>query len=92
MQLPYLELPLCIGYGVQADENTPDKVVTVKLLPQNISAYHEGYYAEVGTFVYYGTHVFQLALSVEELEAKIIGYWNLMQGKQNLRNKLGVVN
>ncbi len=92
MQLPYLELPLAIGYGQSADENHPDKIVTVKLSPAHITAYHEGYFAEVGTFVYHGTNVFQIALSVEDLEKQLKGYWELIGKKQDsVKQKLKII-
>lgn len=93
MQLPYLELPLAIGYGTQPDENHPDKIVTVKLLPAHIAAYHEGYFAEVGTFVYHGPHVFQVAMSVDALEAQLTGYWNMLtKQEQSIKQKLKIIN
>lgn len=93
MQLPYLILPLCIGYEV----GYPDKVVDCRVTPSMISAYHAGYMSDepdpfVTTFVYHGTQIFQLAMSVDELENAIRGYWDQLGRKQDIKSKLKIIN
>lgn len=95
MQLPYLILPLCIGYG----EGFPDKVVDCRITPSMVSAYHAGYLTYelgenkfVSTFVYHGTQIFQLAISVEEFENAVRGYWDMLGKKQSIKDKLKIVN
>lgn len=83
MQLPFLELPLCIGYA----DGFPDKIVTGKFTPSFINSYHHGYMTDepepfVTTFIYHGTQVFQCAISVEELEAKLKTYWAVVEKQQ----------
>lgn len=93
MQLPYLILPLCIGYL----EGWPDKVVDCRLTPSMISGYHAGYLTDekepfVSTFVYHGTQVFQLAISVDGLENAIRIYWDTLGKKQSIKEKLKIAN
>lgn len=95
MMLPYLELPLCIGYG----EGHEEKVVVAKFQPARITAYHEGYYPEVGMFIYQDSQPFQIALTMADYEDKIQAYWNMLANQANAQNekksikqKLGIVN
>lgn len=87
MLFPYLELPLCIGYG----EGQEEKVVVGKFQPAKIMAYHEGYYQSVGMFIYHDNQPFQIALTLAEYEAKINAYWELVNSKQYVNRKLGIV-
>lgn len=87
MLLPYLELPVCIGYGNGLEE----KVVIGKFQPAKIMGYHQGYYEEVGMFIYHDTQPFQIALSLEQFEAKVKAYWDMLGKKQDLKTKLGIV-
>lgn len=95
MTLPYLILPLCIGYL----EGWPHKVVDARFTPNMISSYHAGYLTDapapdtlVTTFIYHGTQVFQIAMSVEEFENAIRGYWDMVTKKQSIKEKLKIVN
>lgn len=87
MLLPYLELPLCIGYGNGLEE----KVVVGKFQPAKIMAYHEGYYQSVGMFIYHDNQPFQIALTLAEYEAKIKVYWDMLNNQQSAKQKLGVI-
>jgi len=72
MMLPYLELPIYIGYGeVEA------KVVQLKVQPVHITGYHEGY-NDAGMFIYVSGQPFQVVLTVEQYEAKIKSYFELI--------------
>lgn len=95
MQLPYLILPLCIGYI----EGWPDKTVDCRLTPSLINAYHAGYLSDeaepnklVTTFVYHGTQVFQLAISVDDFETALREYWDMLGKKQDIKSKLKMIN
>ncbi len=93
MQLPYLILPLCIGYM----EGYPDKVVYCRLTPSLITAYHAGYLSDepeplITTFVYHDKQVFQLAISVEDLENALRAYWEQLGKKQSIKEKLKIIN
>lgn len=81
MIIPYLELPLCIGYG----EGNEEKVVTLKINPNTITAYHEGYYEDVGMFIYIGQQPFQIALTLAQFETRINRYWEIVQNKAKLK-------
>ncbi len=85
MILPYLELPVAIGYAGQED-----KVVKGKFQPSQITHYHEGFY-DVGIFIYIDGQPTQIALSLVEYEQKIQAYWALISSKQNVKQKLGIV-
>ena len=85
MLLPYLELPVAIGYAGQED-----KIVKGKFQPMNITSYHEGFY-DVGIFIYIAGPPTQIALSIDEYEAKIKAYWQLVTTKQTVKSKLGIV-
>lgn len=87
MLLPYLELPVCIGYA-QSEES---KIVVGKFQPSQISAYHEGFMPEVGMFIYVGPNVFQIGLTITEYERRIQEYWKLVTGKQDVKSKLGMI-
>lgn len=86
MIFPYLELPVAIGYG----EGQEEKIVTGKFQPVKISGYHAGYY-DVGVFIYIEGQPIQVALTVEELEKQLTGYWSMVNGKQSIRQKLKMV-
>lgn len=87
MLLPYLELPLCIGYAGTEDS----KIVIGKFQPIKIMAYHEGFMPDVGMFIYHDNQPFQIALTLPEFETKIKAYWELVGNKQDFKSKLGVV-
>lgn len=87
MLLPYLELPVCIGYA-GSDQS---KVVIGKFQPAKIMAYHEGFMPEVGMFIYHDNQPFQIALTLPEFEVRMKAYWSLLGAKQNIKQKLGVV-
>jgi hypothetical protein len=87
MILPYLELPVCIGYG----EGTESKVVKGKFQPSRITAYHQGYYDEVGMFIYQDGQLFQINLTIELFEDRLKQYWSMLQGKQSIKDKLRMV-
>lgn len=98
MNLPYLILPLYIGYI----EGWPDKIVDCRITPAQVTAYHAGYLSDepgennlISTFVYHGTQVFQLAMSVEDFENALRGYWDQLGKKQKeptIKQRLGIVN
>lgn len=88
MQLPYLELPLAIGYGSDPEIH-PDKTVIVKLIPSTITAYHEGYFGAV--FVYANQQVFQLEMTVEDFEKALVAYWKQIATSQSAKDKLKIV-
>mgnify|MGYP001598367194 CR=1 FL=1 len=85
MLLPYLELPVAIGYG----EGQEEKIVKGFFQPSQISSYHEGFY-DIGMFIYIDGQPTQIALSLDEYQAKIQAYWNLIATKQNVKQQLGV--
>jgi hypothetical protein len=87
MILPYLELPVCVGYA----NGEEGKVVVGKFQPVAITAYHEGYMPDVGMFIYIGEQPFQIALSLDQYEEQIRGYWNIVNRKQDVKSKLGIV-
>ena len=77
----YLELPLIVGYG------QPDtKIVKLKILPGNITAYHEGYEENLATYIYIGEQPFQIALTIDQYENIIQKYWEVMNRKQSIKN------
>lgn len=98
MNLPYLILPLCIGYS----EGFPDKIVDCRITPSLVNAYHEGYLSSedgenklITTFVYHGTQIFQLAISVDNFEDALRKYWDQLGKKQKeptIKQRLGIVN
>lgn len=88
MHLPYLELPLAIGYGT--DNTYPDKVVKVKLIPTTITAYHEGYFGAV--FVYCNQQIFQLDMTIEQFEMALVSYYKQIDSVASIKSKLKLVN
>lgn len=86
MILPYLELPIYIGYG----ENEP-KVINLKVQPISITSYHEGY-NDAGMFIYVDGQPFQVALTIAEYETKITKYFDLITTKQSIKQKLNIIN
>lgn len=89
MQLPYLELPLAIGYGDDA-EKYPDKTAVVKLIPSTITAYHEGYFGAV--FVYANQQVFQLDMTIEAFEKALVAYYKQLNSVSDIKSKLKIIN
>ena len=87
MMFPYLELPVFVGYANEQE----GKVVVGKFQPVAITAYHEGYMPDTGMFIYIGEQPFQIVLSLEQYEEQIRGYWNIVNNKQNVKSKLGIV-
>lgn len=79
MIFPYLQLPTCIGYGEGDDE----KVVVGKYQPVKISAYHDGFNG-AGIFIYIEGQPIQIALTIEQFEAQLTGYWKKVNSKPNL--------
>jgi len=77
MILPYLELPLAIGYAGQED-----KIVVGKFQPSRITAYHEGFNSDIGMFIYQDGQPFQIALSLAQYESKINAYWDILSKQQ----------
>lgn len=90
MKLPYLELPVAIGYAAIEGEEPKEKVVIGKFQPIEISHYHEGFY-DVGMFIYINGQATQIALTIQEFEGRIKSYWTLLSAKQNVKSKLGIV-
>lgn len=86
MMLPYLELPVAIAYSGQEG-----KVVKGFFQPSQITHYHEGFY-DVGMFIYIDGQPTQIALSIDEFLSRIQAYWNMLASKQNVKQKLGIVN
>lgn len=77
-------------------------MVECRLTPSLITAYHAGYLSDepepnnmITTFVYHGTQIFQLAMSVEGFENALRGYWDQLGKKQKeptIKQRLGIVN
>lgn len=88
MILPYLELPVCIGYG----DGQESKVVKGKFQPVKVSCYHQGYHDEVGMFIYIEGQPIQIALTIEDYEAKIAAYWKYLADKEGAKKKLTIIN
>lgn len=91
MLLPYLELPVAVGYA-----GHDDKVVKGFFQPMKITHYHEGF-LEVGIFI--DGQPIQIALSIAQYEDQIQQYWNMLASQENDKNekksikqKLGIVN
>lgn len=82
--LPFLEVPIAIGNG------DVEKIVTGKIQPINITAYHEGFNPDVGMFVYIGEQPIQLAMSLSIFEQKLIAYWKLVNERK--ASQIKVVN
>jgi len=85
MILPYLQLPVAIGYG-----DGQDKTVIGKVQPVKISSYHEGY-NDAGCFIYIDGQPIQIALSIEQLETQLRSYWAQLNQKSTIKTKLGIV-
>lgn len=85
MMFPYLELPVAIGYAGQED-----KIVIGKFQPVKVTHYHEGFY-DIGMFIYIDGQPTQIALSITDYEAKIQAYWDYLAIKQNIKQKLKMV-
>lgn len=81
MLLPYLELPVAIGYAGQ-----DDKIVKGMFQVVKVSHYHEGFY-DVGMFIYIDGQPVQIALTIAEYEAKILAYWNELAKQTNAQNE-----
>lgn len=88
MNLPYLILPLCIGYR----EGTEERVVDGRFIPNLITAYHEGYYPDTGMFIYHDHQPFQIRMSIEDFENVLRGYWDNLGKKQSIKDKLRIIN
>lgn len=78
--LPYLEIPIYIGYG-----EVEPKIVMVKVQPDRIDAYHEGYEPETGSFLYVNGQPLQTTLSVADIENQIKSYWSLITTGNRLK-------
>jgi hypothetical protein len=92
MLLPYLELPVVIGYDKE------QKTVIGKFQPSQIGSYHQGF-DDASIFIYSHGQPTQINLSLAEYEAKIQAYWNMLAQKTNEQNekqqvkkKLGLAN
>jgi hypothetical protein len=86
MILPYLELPVWVGY-----EGNDGKIVKGKFQPIKITSYHDGY-NEAGMFIYHDGQPFQIALTYDVFEDQMKQYWAALTQKQTVKQKLGIIN
>jgi hypothetical protein len=69
---PYMTIPIALPGD--EEKGNPDKVVSCKILPAQVLAYHEGY--AWGTFLYLSTgQAFCSTLTVKEYEDLVRQYW-----------------
>jgi hypothetical protein len=90
MITPYLHIPIALpGKDPEGeDSGKHDKVVSARILPQQVQMYHEGH--SWGTFVYMQCgHAICSTWTVEEYEKAVKDYWeriakDLQKGKLKL--------
>lgn len=82
---PFLTIPLSLPGD--PEKNNDDKVVSGKIIPGNVIAYHPGY--SWGTFLYLTTgQAFLTPWTLEEYEKAVSEYWKQVGKDLSSKSKL----
>ncbi len=74
MIFPFLNIDIVL-FG---NDDLPEKTISSKLMPSEISCYHPSYHGEA-TIVYVGNSSLYIPKTVEEFEKILTSYWEIVR-------------